>query len=735
MTGAGVRLDICVLADTRLGDGSVASHAAGLSALADLGYRIGILAVRPDCIPCDTGAEDPALARFLAEGRATRLAPGARIDCRFALALDSRLFAETILAQVSIVARNAVVLVERPAHLSGLSQTGLDRIAARAEAVLGAPPIWAPTNVLARDGLAHLAPHWPVTAADWPLPLPDFAPLPADALQRTRPVAGRARLARVRGQADVPDLAQLADPRLSWRLRLAPDAQHPAWPQPAPVEIWPDSAIDLASFMARIDTLPLPDQPAIDPCPVEALLALAAGVIPVLDPGYRPVFAGAALYSTTAELPRRLVELHDDAALQADLRAEGAALLARLHRPQDFARRIAALAGPPRPDSFAPAILSRPTRNILFYATNGIGMGHLTRQLAIARRLPPHLAPCFISHSQAVDVVRGFGYPAEHLPYHSSYRQNRAHWNAALADRLDAAIAFWRPAAVVFDGNVPFRGLIDALHRRPETARAWVRRGLWGKGRDPEALDLSPAFDLILEPGEAATVLDDGPTALRQSEAVQLPPVRLLDPFEQPPRAEACAALGLDPAAINVLLAPGSGNNSETRRLVDAALSQLSARPGIGVALAEWRIATAAQTLPPGVVRLTDYPFAASLNAFDFAIAAAGYNTFAEHLAAALPTIWTPNEHPEQDQQILRATFATRSGLGLTLRLTEAFHLSEMLTQMLNPACRATFRTAGLTFAARVMARNGASDAAAALAALCDSIASRNLSVPEMVVT
>ena len=426
MTGAAVRLDICVLADTRLGDGSGASHAAGLLALADLGYRVGLVAVWPDSIPCDTGAEEPTLARLLADGQLVRVASGAKVECRLTLALDSRLFAERLLAPISISAARSVVVVERPAHLSGLTQTELDRIALRAEAALGAVVVWAPTNVLARDALAHLAPHWPVTAEDWSLSLPAFAPLPADAIHRTRPVAGRVRLARIRGHADVPAEALLSDPRVAWRLRLGPDAPRPDWPQPAPVEIWPDTAIGLPEFMAKIDTLPLPDSPAENPCPVEALLALAAGVIPVLDPGYRPVFAGAALYATAAELPRRLAELHDDAALQSELRAEGKALLSRLHRPQDFARRIAALAGPPRADSFAPAVLSRARRTVLFYATNGIGMGHLTRQLAIARRLPPHLCPCFISHSQAVDVVRGFGYPSEHLPYHSTYRLNRA---------------------------------------------------------------------------------------------------------------------------------------------------------------------------------------------------------------------------------------------------------------------------------------------------------------------
>jgi UDP:flavonoid glycosyltransferase YjiC (YdhE family) len=154
-------------------------------------------------------------------------------------------------------------------------------------------------------------------------------------------------------------------------------------------------------------------------------------------------------------------------------------------------------------------------------------------------------------------------------------------------------------------------------------------------------------------------------------------------------------------------------------------LAALACRPGLGVVLAEWRIATRTLSLPPGVVRLSDYPFSRLLSAFDFSIAAAGYNTFVEHLAAGLPTIWLPNEAPEQDQQILRARFASENGLGLSLRLTEAFALHARLDAMLAPAQRAAFAVAGRHFALSRMAENGAVAAAAALAAACDVIYAR----------
>jgi UDP:flavonoid glycosyltransferase YjiC (YdhE family) len=725
MMPAPVRLDLCVLADPRSGDAAGECHAAGLAALAGLGYRIGLLAVAPDAIGADTGALCPGWAALLDAGRVVRLAPGVRVEARVALALDSRILAHDLPRRFDLLAEVAFVTVDRPSHLSGLTAREIDRIDLRARAVLGSPVTWAPGTVLARDALAQLAPHWPLTAEDWPLVLPDVRPVPPLPVHRSRPVAGFARLARVRGVQDDLPQAWLDDPRIAWRLRLGPGAPRPPWPQRAMVELWPDTVIDMPDFLVRIDALVLQDDPAQDPCPPEALLALAAGVVPVLDPGYRPVFGEAALYALPHEVPDCMIALDEGVALRTEARDAGKRLLQRLHTPQGFARRLAGLIGPPRADAFAPSVLARPPRRVLFYSSNGIGMGHLTRQLAIARRLPSDLSPVFVSHSLAVDVVRAFGFPAEHLPYHATYRQNRAHWNAALSERLDAALAFWQPSALVYDGNIPFPGLLAALHLRPEIARIWVRRGLWGADRDLDALAASAGFDLILEPGEPADAFDNGPTALRAGEAVRVPPIRLLDEGERPGRAEACAALGLDPGAVNVLVAPGSGNNAATGALTDAALAALACRPGLGVVLAEWRIANRTLSLPPGVARTSDYPFARHLGAFDFSIAAAGYNTFVEHLSAGLPTIWLPNEAPEQDQQILRARFASENGLGQTLRLTEGFALHATLERMLAPAERAAFAAAGRRYALSHMAENGAVAAAAALASACDMIRAR----------
>ena len=45
-------------------------------------------------------------------------------------------------------------------------------------------------------------------------------------------------------------------------------------------------------------------------------------------------------------------------------------------------------------------------------------------------------------------------------------------------------------------------------------------------------------------------------------------------------------------------------------------------------------------------------------------ISAVGYNSFHELIACAVPAIFIPNEHPTMDDQLMRAQFAERRGLG-----------------------------------------------------------------------
>ncbi len=53
---------------------------------------------------------------------------------------------------------------------------------------------------------------------------------------------------------------------------------------------------------------------------------------------------------------------------------------------------------------------------ILFLTSNGVGLGHITRLMAIARRLPPTVEPVFFTLSHGSPLIAAAGYSVDFLP-------------------------------------------------------------------------------------------------------------------------------------------------------------------------------------------------------------------------------------------------------------------------------------------------------------------------------
>ena len=169
---------------------------------------------------------------------------------------------------------------------------------------------------------------------------------------------------------------------------------------------------------------------------------------------------------------------------------------------------------------------------VLFATSNGTGLGHLNRAMAIARRLPDACESSFFTLSGAAPVVARNGYPVDYL---SSYRRpasgtDRA-WNLRLGAMLEQVFEERRPDLVVFDGVHPYRALTHLLSARGAPRSIWCRRAMWRDGTAFQApLNRVGAFDAVLEPGELAESADRGPTVPRRGAAKRVRPIVYLDP-------------------------------------------------------------------------------------------------------------------------------------------------------------------------------------------------------------
>lgn len=662
--------DILLAADlTRSGDRAF-RLAQEIRAHADRGSTVGLVQIRP---PRPGEAIAPEIATCIRRGLARVVPSGEDITAARMVVHGPGDADPSFMPDPPTGLAEVILVAHAPQDLAAL--TLVPGVARR---VFAANPV---LRALAAD---------PISAQDW-------LPLPAAPAGRPMSVPGR-----------LPAIAWIATQGLAEADLAAcsrPGAEHFGW-SGSPMAMPPIPDLSLDRMVAALDVFVVAPAEDDHSLPDTVICAALMAGRPVVMPGrLHGIYGKGPCYFDPGDLHRCLDRVL--AAPDAGHGAQGAGFVARCRRsparPAAFSGRRRARPRPAPPDTA--------DRALLCVAANGVGVGHLTRLLAIARRTTGPVV--FATHAPAVGVVAQFGYPVEYIPSPAAVGGDIDLWDAWFKVHLDHLLDAWDPAVVAFDGNHPTPGLIAAVAARRDCRLAWVRRGMWGQTTSPWMAN-ARWCDLVIEPGEMAAERDRGITAQRRPEALQVEPILLLDPSDLPDRRQAAAHLGLNPARPAVLIQLGSGHNRDLLSLLDQIVAVLSEVPGLQIAVAEWVNGSVPLTLWPQVTLLRGFPIAQFARAFDFCISAAGYNAFHEAIAFGLPTIFVANRHPTMDDQHGRARFAQDNAAAFELSETDLSDLPDLVRILMQDKARAFLAEN----CARIARPNGAAAAASALATL-----------------
>lgn len=696
--------DIVVVADlSRSGDVALRIRRE-VQTLARAGYRCGLRHVPAK----GEGPVVPELRRCVAEGLARPILPGQEVAARLAIVQSPGHHREPVGDLSRIRAEQAVFVIDRPPdpeHMGVWFGFALGEMT------------WAPTNRWVRERLRALAPAVPLMAEDWRAIASPCGARPPEAPGRLRPVVGRvgtsSRMQWPKDDGDIAALHPKGGPFDIWLHGRPPTDLLEGRAAKHDWTIVSTAGMSIERFLEAVDALLVCTRSTSADCPDTCIAAaMASGKPVVLSPHLEPHFGPAALYAAPAEAEAALARfLDDDPAVRAEALRAARERCALLFSPEAYLDRIATLIGPPMvpasASASAPARAERRRPRALFVPSNGVGVGHATRLLAIARRLDARVEPHFLSLGQASPIIEGFGYAAEYVPSHTDIGAGIGEWDAWFHVQLRETIARQDIDVVVFDGNHPTPGLVDAVLADGRCRLVWVRRGMCPPKPSPY-LGNARFFDCIIEPGELAGDRDTGPTALLRHEVRAVPPIRLLDAEELLSRDAARAEMGLDPDRPAVLMQLGAGGNRDVVELTDRLLSDLGRFDGLQIVIAEWSNGAISLPLWKGTRRLRGFPVSRLFNGFDFSVSAAGYNTYHEVMAFSLPTIFVANRHPSMDGQGARAAFAQDHGAGFDLTREEMHVFPTLCRAMLTPQANAAIRANCAAFETP----NGASEAA-----------------------
>ncbi|MGL4237206.1 hypothetical protein [Tabrizicola sp.] len=709
-----MHVDILIAGDFRFPGGTSTSIASEARALAAAGYRLGLLSLATG--PLSKWRSIHPEIRALADSGTARFVPqGEHVAAELVLLHHPAAFAVLPVVPPKVTGRITLLIAHHPVvDAAGTVQYDTDTVHALVTALFG-PTIWAPVGPKVRRTLERLPSPPPLTADDWVnvIDAKEWTEPRQGRLPRARPVIGR----HSRPEPDKwPDdretflAAYPAAPDVSVRLLGYSNAlDQVVGPRPENWEVYPFGSMPVRDFLRSLDYFSYFHGTAWTEAFGRSVLeAMATGLVCLLPPDFQDLFGDAAIYCAPTEVLGHVRRLEKDPKGRAELSSRAIKMVSQRYGPAKAVARVAAMIGAPssRPAS-ATVNDGGAGARILYLTSNGIGMGHLARCLASARRLSSSVVPVVVTMSKAFAVVRDEGIAVDYLPYHRALDIKPGVWAAKLEAELTEILNYHCPDVFVFDGNVPYDGMLSALRAKPQIWRVWQRRPLWRPDVGADNLTRTDAFDVVIEPGELAAPVDRGLTVPLSASAVLVPPIRFLDHDEALSRQTARTLLGLDPDRPAVLLQLGSGNNFDldaASQMVFDLAAPSGPRPDLQVIFARWRISEAHQKLPAYVRVLDTFPIARHLAAFDFAVAAAGYNTFHENIAAALPTLFVANDHPEQDEQWLRAEYAALRGLALSARASDVHAIRRELDALLLWSTRA--RLAAACTAARP--QNGA---------------------------
>ena len=328
-----------------------------------------------------------------------------------------------------------------------------------------------------------------------------------------------------------------------------------------------------------------------------------------------------------------------------------------------------------------------PNPRLLFYAVNGLGLGHVTRLLAIARAVRaqcPEAQILFLTASEADSVIYQEGFAACKVPSKTIAAATGLRpqtWAKLVQTVTWNTVAAFNPAALIVD-TFPAGVLHELLPLlRWDMRRVFVYRVQQpDKARDPFFQNALALYNLAVIPHIAGS--EDMPVP-PQMPSVWTGDIVIRNRSDALSRQAARARLGL-PAEGRVLYVTfGGGGGDEISESLEVTFAALHDSP--------WLLAVAGaplerrrgQALPANAVSVSYYPMAECYAAFDAAVSSGGYNSVTELLHIGVPSVLLPSPRG-LDDQFARVNKAVDAGAALTCAL-EPTALRDAVAQLADP--------------------------------------------------
>lgn len=297
-----------------------------------------------------------------------------------------------------------------------------------------------------------------------------------------------------------------------------------------------------------------------------------------------------------------------------------------------------------------------PRIKVLFYAVNGLGLGHLTRMMALWQGFSClekyQIEPFFLTTSHASNLLCRYKIPYVQFPSKSIVAQNPI-WGYRAMGRLYQALVNdvydqFRPQVLIVDTFVLGSHFdLASLLRFGNVFKVYVHRARKQDAYDLGTIQAQRFYDLVVAPH------------YRGSEIIPMPVEHEVPLYWGGPlfftgnlisRDEVRRFFNVQPAEQLILVTLGGGGDTSNGLLFEEIIQLIETIPNTKILLGRGPLEQQSFKANHHILETHYFPLSDLYAGVDWAISAAGYNAFHELLNAGVATIFIPRQRGLDDQ-------------------------------------------------------------------------------------
>ena len=337
----------------------------------------------------------------------------------------------------------------------------------------------------------------------------------------------------------------------------------------------------------------------------------------------------------------------------------------------------------------------------LFFSSHPAQSYEFYKTLAIAKRMklmkPKLEVVFFTTYPDGLGLLENEGFSVYSIPHKKSYEgMGSKTWNSMIEKSLEVALRVHKPYLFLFDGQFPYRGMLNTFHFNQQMMKVWLNIDIFSvkEGRLPvESINL---FDAVIQPKDILKIDDDFDFGFN-SDVVICDPIFNKDIEDTVPKIEARKKYGIGNGKLFGLIDLQTGDVNSEISNIGKCLSVLGEMDGVNLFINRKE----EHIEEPNLRSKTQFQEGSLdeiyLNAFDFAVISGKYQSIHDTMRHYIPTLCVPDSKIKGEREIERATIAAENNFTIMLEKPHNRQLKAALERLTNQNVRKEMAKAAKT--------------------------------------